>query len=188
MDEKPSVVDRCESHNLAVGPDGACVLCRRERSGTGAPARWHGQAAIAAALGVTLLGAVAFARGRSRQPPPQTPPTETGAARVEATTPVPAEAPPVLEDPVRPQPVPPPVVQRPTPEPQSPQRNYLDEAYAAIDKRHLYDNGTPAQPSGGKSGGSCVPVQRVYYGGRPGYGVPGYGASMPPVSRTGPRH
>jgi hypothetical protein len=212
VDEKrPSSFDRCAAHNLARGPDGACVLCRREAlrgaslasgstwgaAGGGVHgnrherARWLVHGFVAAALGVAFLGGVALARSRPPQRPlVQAPPVSTVDA-VPEPGPQSEEAQPQLSglSPMVPEPGPmpplspaPPIPAKPTAVP--PQRNYLDEAYAAIDKSNLYDNPRPqAAPS--PSASPCGSAPRRYF--RAVRGVPTQSTpyGVPPM-RMGP--
>src|ERR1700733_14727433 len=59
--------ERCAEHNLAVGPTGECVLCRREHL---APARGWAPATLAAGLGLALLAGFVLGRRRAPSPPP----------------------------------------------------------------------------------------------------------------------
>jgi hypothetical protein len=182
MDEK--LIDRCESHNLAVGPDGMCVLCRREGGVEPAtamllPSRsrlgWIVGVLAASCLGVAFLGGVALARGHRAGPVADARPAQAPAIDERPVGLPPDETPPRLVEPVQtvrePAPTPPPLAQyQPPPQPQ---RNYLDEAYAGIDKRGLYDTGSSGRAA-------CTPVvvgapaPRYYYG--RGYGTAaGYG-------------
>jgi hypothetical protein len=180
MDDKP--IERCDAHNLAVGPDGACVLCRRER-GSGehafalprrSRAGWLVGVLATACLGVAFLGGAALARGR-RAPLAQNaeaPPVEVAPLRANVD-----EHPPVVVADAPPEtvhePAPPPVA-TPSP-PSSPNRNYLDEAYAQLDKRGLYGDGPHAASTG--TGKACTPgaprkYYNAYYGRPPAMGVP----------------
>ncbi len=138
--------ERCVEHNLALGPGGECVLCRRGRARP-ASQRWLGPAVAAAGLGTLLLGGAALARTRA--------PSSVQATReLAAIEPVPAamamEGRPALvaapRSELRDAPEPSP---RTPATPAPPPRNYLDEAYAAMRKAHLYDEARPgtAAPS-----------------------------------------
>src|SRR6185312_2930761 len=63
MYRDPLTRERCAEHDLALGPGGECVLCRRGRARP-AHQRWLGPAVAAASLGTLLLGGVALARTR----------------------------------------------------------------------------------------------------------------------------
>jgi hypothetical protein len=160
QDEPLPALERCASHNLTVGPDGECVLCRRERLGPPSQSRWLTRAVAAAGAGVVLLCGVALARSRTPPPPP---PPEAAPAAIDPAPPaddLPDEAPPTLAAPA-PAPADPAPAHSAAPAPT--QRNYLDEAYAALDKRGLYDNPHPStsKPSRCASSG-CGGPRRVY--------------------------
>jgi hypothetical protein len=75
---EPAHPDRCQAHGLVVGPDGRCVICRREQGASALqePARKRGGALvpILAAVGVIVVAVGAFAFFRmqrgSKAPPP----------------------------------------------------------------------------------------------------------------------
>jgi hypothetical protein len=162
--------ERCAEHDLAVGPAGECVLCRRARARVGgvgnARPRWLGPALVAASLGTLLLGGAALARTRpsTGAPPVQEPVTGEMPRPVVAPLEVRASV-PVAPTPheVRPAPAPAPPV--------APPRNYLDEAYAAMPKGNLYDEALAPQAATTAPGCPCrtTGCQRQYllaYGGR----------------------
>jgi hypothetical protein len=166
---KISPGERCPEHNLAFGPTGACVLCRREQPGQVARARgWWSPVLLVAGLGTAPLGGVAL--GRRHAPPP--PVVEATAAEA---VPVPPVEAPIEETPVavvaqpRPREIPAPAVPAPAPTP--PPRDYLGEAYAAMPKGDLYDapaHPAPVQPS---VTASAPPPPRPHLGmGRHGHG------------------
>jgi hypothetical protein len=77
---------RCTEHGLAVGPTGACVLCRRDRTRRALASRLP-RVLAAAGLGIVLLGGVALARKRTPSPLPIAGAAATGTAQlVEAPT------------------------------------------------------------------------------------------------------
>jgi hypothetical protein len=131
---------RCPEHDLALGPGGECVLCRRGRARP--PQRWLGPALGAASLATLLLGGVALARTRAPSPVRATP-EMVGMEPVSAAVPVESRptlaAAPLFE--VHPSPPPTPLAPG---APAPPPRNYLDEAYAAMPKGQLYDEAPPA--------------------------------------------
>lgn len=140
----PSARERCAEHDLAVGPGGACVLCRRERARPARSTRWLGPALLAAGLGTLLLGGVALARPRAQVPHVAEHPIAEAAPPVQA----PPEVRPVVaaalpssffprEEPIAPRPA-----ASATPAP--PPHDYLEEAYAAMPKGNLYDEAAPA--------------------------------------------
>jgi|HubBroStandDraft_6_1064221.scaffolds.fasta_scaffold435952_2 hypothetical protein len=159
MDDEPlPSLERCAAHNLTVGPDGECVLCRRERTGPPARSAWLVPGIVAAGLATVLLGGVALAR--TRTPPPPVVDARPVEAPVAAPVEEPAEAPPALPGVVE-------LAQRdPAPAPPAktaePQRNYLDEAYAAMDKKGLYDNPRPQQAQTGRSCRTAATGPRYY--------------------------
>ena len=53
---------RCEEHDLARGPDGRCVLCRRDETPPAPRSKVH-RAVVLVGVLTTLFGGVAFARG-----------------------------------------------------------------------------------------------------------------------------
>jgi hypothetical protein len=136
--------ERCAEHDLAVGPGGECVLCRRARVRpvSGRP-RWLAPALLAAGLATTLLGGVALARTRTAVPPV----AQTATAEV-----IPPAAPHVEVSSVhaavaQTHPYEPGAAYHPSPPPPAPPpRDYLGEAYAAMPKDHLYDE-APATPA-----------------------------------------
>jgi hypothetical protein len=75
---------RCPEHDLALGPDGACVVCRRARGDVAPP--WLGRVLSAAGIGVVVLGALAL-----RRPHPAPPPTVSVALAPPPTLPTEAE-------------------------------------------------------------------------------------------------
>jgi hypothetical protein len=160
MDDEPlPSLERCAAHNLTVGPEGECVVCRRERLGPPARSRWLTSGIVAAVLGTVLLGGVALAR--THTPPP--PVVDARPVEVPVAAPVeqPAEIPPALPNLV--ELAPPPPAPTAAPKPPEPQRNYLDEAYAAMDKKGLYDN--PQSTPSKQACGAAPAVPRRYYGG-----------------------
>jgi len=201
-----TIKERCEAHNLAVGPDGRCVLCRRESSSDvsrpDVPSVASSRSGLgligaigAGCLGVAFLGGVALAKGHRTAPLTEArPPVLVEPVAALPLEVPPLEVPPRLQEPqpealeVNPAPPPPrpPVV--PSPEPQ---RNYLDEAYAALDKRGLYDTAqAPKAAVATAAKTPCVPRtymmgQRYPYGAGYGYGYTrsgsgvSYGSSAP---------
>lgn len=151
--------ERCAEHDLAVGPGGECVLCRRARVRTvSGPPRWLAPAMLAGGLGTTLLGGVALARTRTSAAPV----VETAAREMAPAAPHAAAVPcvpPVVETrPCEPLPETPHVSHHPS-HPAQPQHNYLDEAYAAMPKENLYDEAPVRVPS--TTGTSECPCQRT---------------------------
>ncbi len=145
MDKPTDTEGRCAEHNLAIGPEGTCVLCRREQPVPAAPGRWLLPVVLAASVGTAVLSG--FALGRRH-----------GAPVVEATAAEPAapvapaidESPvAVLEDPPAEEPLPAPVAAAPAPappQPTAPPRDYLDEAWRQIPKGNLYDEAPRSPP------------------------------------------
>jgi hypothetical protein len=187
--------ERCAEHDLAVGPGGVCILCRRATVRPAGRQRWLAPTLVAAGLGTLLLGGVALARGPGR-PIPETAPVEAMQAQPRL------EAPAVHVAATETRPCEPQPVRASAPPPAAPQRNYLDEAYAAMPKEGLYDEGPAHLASGGaacpcraKSG--CQPHGYTYTRGVPYYtrtgvsrvGAPGtqMGAPPPPQVAAGPR-
>jgi hypothetical protein len=145
--------ERCEEHNLAIGPSGKCVLCRREvaaPAAPAAPASWLSPVLVAAGIATALLAGVAL--GRRHTPPP--PVAEVAAFQPVQPVEAPAEdnpvafsaEPPPRERPAAPAPAP---ASASAPPRAPPQRNYLDEAYAAMPKGNddAPARPAPAQPS-----------------------------------------
>jgi hypothetical protein len=153
--------ERCAEHNLAVGPTGECVLCRRVDPGRVAQARWLSPVLVAAGLGTALLCGVAL--GRRHTPPA---PVAEAAPAEPAETARPVEE-PIEESPVallaetRPREVLPAPVAAATHAP--PQRNYLEEAYAAMPKGNLYGD-APARAATAQPTASAPPALRPRFG------------------------
>jgi hypothetical protein len=188
---------RCPEHDLALGPAGECVLCRRARARSGGRPRWLSPALTMAGLGTLLLGGVALAR--TRTPSQAVADAVTiGAAEVRpvlhAVEPraelpaAPAAAVAVAETetrPCEPQAAAPPAVV-----PARPQRNYLDEAYAAMPKAHLYDEPVASPRTAAThapcpcANGGCPP--RTYLSSRPlSYGATRTGGTSGSVMHVG---
>lgn len=169
MKTSPVSRGRCDAHNLAQGPDGACVLCRRERAASPWPAITAAarhpnlrRAGAAVALLSTLFGGAAFAgvaaaRANTRA---------AAAATLEVTPSVPrhdvaapAEAPQTCV-PHAPRPVAHPPIEAaapPAPQPATPVEplpNRLDEALAAL-PRETATEGTSSEVPGA-SPAPCV--------------------------------
>jgi hypothetical protein len=213
MDDQPSselpsraqALERCATHNLAVGPDGRCVICRREGPGEEAgrdegsgeeatrAARppWIPYAVAAACLGLSFVGGVALARGRAKAPVAEAPPTTAPVDSVPVELPTEPRSEVAADPPPAPHAAAPPPLPTWTP-PDTPPRNYLDEAYAGMDRRGLYDNGrAPSAPAAAGTGTGCNACTRrpVYYGG---YGgrprtIMAPAVGTPVASRTGSR-
>jgi hypothetical protein len=153
--------DRCAEHNLAAGPTGECVLCRRERSEPAAPARWLSPLLLAAGLGTALLCGLVLGR---RQAPP--PPVAEATAMATAAMAQPVED-PIEEGPValaaEPLPRELPALPVPAPTHVTPQRDYLGEAYAAMRKSDLYGD-APAHSAPAQPGPSALPAPRPHGG------------------------
>jgi hypothetical protein len=209
IDDPYPLRSRCPDHGLALGPEGTCVICRREAAGarlsatgTGADlvvdargSRGVARIVAAAMAGVVLLGGVAFARGLA---PARTHTPELRAAALIEAAPAPIapveEPRPALAE-RGPMELPSPPAQHPPAQPPQQEHDYLGEAYAALDKRALYDAPQPGHVGAAPAPhGTCTPIYRRYgygYGGAPratggGY-VPGNGPSTPsvPPPRTG---
>lgn len=145
--------ERCAEHDLAVGPGGECVLCRRARShlrpASGRP-RWVAPALLVAGIGTTLLGGVALARTRTSAPPPVLEMPATAEAAQAAPVEVPEIASPKATSPS----FEPSTVPHPATPAAVPPRDYLGEAYDAMKKEHLYDE-APAKRASGAEGREC---------------------------------
>jgi hypothetical protein len=147
MEERRNVRGRCEVHNLAAGPGGGCVLCRRE-IGVPQPRRSGVLRRVAIAAGVLtmLCGGAAFARGVgfSHFSAPRAP------AFVEAAPQAPAPRAFIAAPPSEAEAAPPTVriTAPPAVAPQAPaSRNPLDEALAVLPPERLSE--PPASVVGG---------------------------------------
>jgi hypothetical protein len=151
-----SPAERCDEHNLAVGPSGVCVLCRRERVGPAARSTWISPVVVAASLGTALLAGVAL--GHRRPPPP--PVVEATAAEKVQPVEAPAEGKPVDLGDEEPPPRALPTASAAASAHAPPQRNYLDEAYAAMPKGNLYDEAPASATAQPSASGSARPPPR----------------------------
>jgi glutaredoxin 3 len=92
-----ATMDRCESHGLATGPDGLCVVCRRERGAEPAASPRLAIGVAAALLSVVLAaGALHMSRRPANDAPIAAVSTESangGAARAPAPEPPPGGPP-----------------------------------------------------------------------------------------------
>ncbi|HEY4118870.1 MAG TPA: hypothetical protein VGM56_13485 [Byssovorax sp.] len=150
--------DRCAEHDLAVGPDGLCTLCRRAAAAAAddAKPRTSTTTYLLTGLGVLALACVVGGVAHARRGSP--PPADVDAAAAPSASEAPADAEPTEEKPrsvdVRspPQQLPPsPVASTtadkaaPQPPPRPPQstQSQLDEALA-IEKRIAAESGADA--------------------------------------------
>ena len=178
--------DRCDEHDLAVGPDGLCTLCRRAAAEAAAPRGtstttylFTGAFVLVAAC---IVGGVAHARRGSQ------PPADVEAAAAPSASEAPAEAEPPEEKPrsvdvrSREQQLPPSPVAattadkaapQPSQRPPSSTQSQLDEALA-IEKRIAAESGADApKPAIRQVADPCKPgdpcdqrrPQRTYWGG-----------------------
>jgi hypothetical protein len=148
MEERRNVRGRCEVHNLAAGPGGGCVLCRRE-IGVPQPRR---RVAIGAGVLTMLCGGAAFARGVgfSHFAAPRAPAVTEVAPR---QAPAPREV--IAAPPSEPEAAPPTlrVTAPPAVAPQGPAgRNPLDEALAVLPPERL------SEPPASVAGAPQAPV------------------------------
>lgn len=117
-------MDRCESHGLATGPDGLCVVCRRERGAEPAASpRLAIGVAAALLLAVLAAGAVHMSRRPAKDAPISAASTESAngvAARAPAPGPPPGAPPGAFEAPADRPAMPPPgsPLGAPTPAPE----------------------------------------------------------------------
>jgi hypothetical protein len=116
---------RCEEHDLARGPDGHCVLCRRDNAPPAPRSKTH-RALVLVGVLTTLFGGAAFARGVVASRAARATPPAVFESR---------ESPPAPHDPpvsVAPKPHEPVA----TPVPSVTTNNRLDDALATIPPPH----------------------------------------------------